>query len=95
MKAGSSRKNRTKIKNAGKLASYQIHHLFLEQAQEIDALGALNGHAKNAIPDQLGQGAKSTADTESNGVVKGLLETIVVEEDTAGRVDVGVWVLGL
>jgi hypothetical protein len=70
-------------------------HSFLEQAQEVDALRALNGHAKNAIPDQLGQGAKSTAHTESDGVVKRLLETIVVEEDTAGRVDVGIWVLGL
>jgi hypothetical protein len=69
--------------------------LFLEQAQKVDALGTLNRHAKNAIPDQLGQGAKSTADTESDGVVKGLLEAKVMEEDTASGIDVGVWVLSL
>ena len=69
--------------------------LFLEKAQEVDALGALNGHAKNAIPNQLGQRAKSTADTEGDGVVKRLLEAKVMEEDTAGGIDVGVWVLSL
>lgn len=69
--------------------------LFLEQAQKVDALGTLNGHAKNPIPDQLSQGSKSTADTKSNSVVKGLLEAKVMEEDTASSIDVGVWVFGL
>jgi hypothetical protein len=71
------------------------YRLFLEQAQEVNALGALNGHAQGTIPDQLGKGTKGTADTEGNSVVKRLLEAVVVEQDTTGSIDIGVGVLSL
>lgn len=67
----------------------------LLQSQEIDALGALNRQAERAVPDELHQGPKSTADTKGNCIVKRLLEAVVIEEDTRGSVHVGVWVLGL
>lgn len=69
--------------------------LFLQQTEQVDALRTLDGHAQGAVPDQLDQGTESTADTEGDGVVEGLLETVVVEEDAGGGVDVGVGVLGL
>lgn len=72
-----------------------MKRLFLQQTQEVDALRALNGHAHGTIPDELDQGSEGTADTESDGVVQGLLEAVVVEEDTRNGVDVGVGVLGL
>jgi hypothetical protein len=72
-----------------------ISDLFLNKAQEVDALGALNGQAQSAIPDQLGKGTKGTADTEGDSVVERLLEAEVVEEDTTGGINVGVGVLGL
>lgn len=72
-----------------------IPSLFLEQTQEVDALGALNGHAQSTIPDQLGKGTESTADTEGDSVVEGLLEAIVVEENTTSSIHVGVRVLSL
>jgi hypothetical protein len=70
-------------------------NLFLEQAQEVNALRTLDGHAQSTIPDQLDKRTKGTADTESNSVVKGLLEAVVVEEHTTGSIDVGVGVLSL
>ena len=69
--------------------------LFLQQAQEVDALGALDGHAQSTVPDELDQRSQCTADTECDGVVEGLLEAVVVEEDNGGGIDVGVGVLGL
>lgn len=72
-----------------------LGYLFLEQAQQVDALGALNGHAQGTIPDELGQGTKSTADTEGDGIVEGLVESIVMEEDSAGGINIRVGVLGL
>lgn len=74
---------------------YTLPHLFLEQALEVNALGALNGGTEGAVPHKLGKGSQGTADTESDGVVQGLLEAVVVEEDTGGGVNVGVGVLGL
>jgi hypothetical protein len=69
--------------------------LFLKQTQQVDALGALDRHAHGTIPDELDQGSEGTADTESDGVVQGLLEAVVVEEDTGDGVDVRVGVLSL
>lgn len=69
--------------------------LFLQQTQQVDALGTLDGHAHGTVPDELDQGSEGTADTESDGVVQGLLEAVVVEEDAGDSVDVRVGVLGL
>jgi hypothetical protein len=71
------------------------YRLFLEKAQKVDALGTFNGHAESAIPDQLDKRTKGTTNTEGNGVVKGLLEAVVVEENATGGIDVGVGVLSL
>lgn len=68
---------------------------FLQETQEVNALGTLDGHAQGTVPDELDQGSESAADTKGDGVVQGLLEAVVVEEDTRGGVDVGVGVLGL
>lgn len=67
----------------------------LEKTLEVDALGALNGETKSAVPDELGKRTKTTGDTERGGVVEGLFEAVVVEEDTRRGIDVGVRVLGL
>lgn len=75
--------------------TFDVLSLFLQQALEVDALGALDGHAQGTVPDELDEGSEGTADTEGDGVVQGLLEAVVVEEDTRGGVDVGVGVLGL
>ena len=74
---------------------FTVERLFLQQTKEVDALGALDGHTHGAVPDELDQGSKGTANTESDGVVEWLLEAVVVEEDTGDGVDVGVGVLGL
>ena len=65
------------------------------QAQEVDALRTLNGQAEGTVPDELDQRAQGTADTEGDGVVEGLLESIVVEKDTRGGINVGMRVLSL
>lgn len=67
----------------------------LLQAQKVDALRTLDGQAQRAVPDQLDQRAECAADTEGNRIVQGLLEAVVVEEDTGSGVNVGVRVLGL
>lgn len=72
-----------------------MKRLFLQQTQEVDALGALDGHTHGTVPDELDQRSEGTADTESDGVVEGLLEAVMMEEDTGDGVDVGVGVLGL
>lgn len=65
------------------------------QAQEVNALRTLDGQAEGTVPDELDERAQSTADTEGDGVVEGLLESVVVEENTRRGVNIGVGVLGL
>ena len=60
-----------------------------------ETLGALNGRTESTVNDQLGQDTQSTGDTEENGVVVGLGQTVVLEEDTGVGVDVREGVLGL
>lgn len=76
-----------------------MYHLLslnlLQETLEVDALGALNGQTQSTVPDQLGKRSKTTGHTESGGVVKSLVESVVVEQDTGAAVDVGVRVLGL
>jgi hypothetical protein len=76
-------------------ASRSTGSLFLQQTEKVDALRALNGHTKRTVPDELDQRSEGTTDAEGNGVVKRLLETIVVEENARGGVDIGVGILGL
>lgn len=47
-----------------------------------ETLGALDGGTKSTVNDQLGQDTQSTGDTEENGVVVGLSQAVVLEEDT-------------
>lgn len=68
---------------------------FVQDSLEVDALGALNRQAKGTIPDQLSKRTKATADTKGCGVVKCLLEAVVVEEDTGAGVNIREWILGL
>jgi hypothetical protein len=58
-----------------------VNSLFLQKTQQVDALGALDGHAQGAVPDELDQWSESAAHTECDGVVQRLLEAVVVEED--------------
>lgn len=60
-----------------------------------EGLGALDRSTDSTVDDQLGQDTDSSRDTEQNGVVAGLSQTVVLEKDTGVRIDVGVWVLGL
>lgn len=60
-----------------------------------EGLGALNGGTDGAVNDELGQDTNGTGDTEENGVVVGLSQTVVLEENTRVGVDVGEGVLGL
>jgi hypothetical protein len=52
-------------------------------------------HAKSTIPDQLRGNTESTRNTEENGVVILLSETVVLEEDTRVGIHIGPRVLGL
>lgn len=66
-----------------------------QETLQVDGLGALDGETEGAVPDELCEWAETTGHTEGGGVVEGLLEAVVVEEDTGAGVDVGEWVLGL
>lgn len=67
----------------------------LEETSQVDALGALNGEAESTVPDELGQGTQTARDTKGGSVVQGLVEAVVVEQDTRAAVNVRVRVLGL
>lgn len=54
-----------------------------------ERLGALEGHAEGAVPDELGGDTEGARDTEQDGVVVLLVEAVVGEEDTGVGVDVG------
>lgn len=60
-----------------------------------ERLGALDGHAQSTVDDQLGQDTQGSRHTEQDGVVVGLGQAVVLQEDTRVGVDVGVRVLGL
>ena len=47
-----------------------------------ERLGALNGRTKSTVDDQLGQDTQSTGHTEEDGVVVGLSQAVVLQEDT-------------
>ena len=66
-----------------------------EETLEIHALRPLNWQTERTIPDQLRKRSETSTHAESGGVVKRLLEAVVVEEDARGGVDVGEGVLGL
>lgn len=55
----------------------------------------LNGGTDGAVDDELGKDTNGARNTEEDGVVVGLGETVVLEEDTRVGVDVGEGVLGL
>lgn len=86
------------ITKFGRVSGHGIDYfriLFLEQAEQVDTLGALNGQTKSTVPYQLGKRTQCAAHTECDGVVQRLLESIVVEQDTRGSIHVRVGVLGL
>jgi hypothetical protein len=45
------------------------------------------------IPDELRQDAKSTGDTEQDGVEVHFLQSVMVQQDSGVGIDVGPWVL--
>lgn len=64
-----------------------LRHLHLranlvQYTLKIDGLWTLDRQTQRPVPDQLCKRAQTTADTECRSVVKGLLEAVVVEEDT-------------
>ena len=60
-----------------------------------EGLGALDGGADCAVDDELGEDTDGAGNTEEDGVVAGLGEAVVLEEDTGVGIDVGEGVLGL
>ncbi|KAI6756511.1 hypothetical protein HG530_011109, partial [Fusarium avenaceum] len=60
-----------------------------------EGLGSLDGGTESAVDDELGKDTDGARDTEEDGVVAGLLKTVVLEKDTGVGVNVGVGVLGL
>lgn len=54
----------------------------LGESLSAERLGALNGRTKSTVDDQLGQDTQSTGHTEEDGVVVGLSQAIVLQEDT-------------
>ena len=54
----------------------------VEDTLKVDGLGTLNRQTQCPVPDELCERSKTTANTESGSVVKSLLETVMVEEDT-------------
>lgn len=60
-----------------------------------EGLGALDGGTDSSVNDQLGKDTNGTRNTEEDGVVVGLGQAVVLEQDTGVSVDVGVRVLGL
>ncbi|KAI6759071.1 hypothetical protein HG531_013832 [Fusarium graminearum] len=60
-----------------------------------EGLGSLDGGTESAVNDELGKDTNGTGDTEEDGVVVSLSETVVLEEDTGVGVNVRVGVLGL
>lgn len=74
---------------------YRNLDLFSNETQKVDGLGTLNGQSQCSAPDELSQRAQCAAHTKCHSVVEGLLEAIVVEQDTRGGVDVRMGVLGL
>lgn len=55
----------------------------------------LNGGTNGTVNDELGQDTNGTRHAEEHGVVVGLGQTVVLEQDTRVGVNVGVGVLGL
>lgn len=55
----------------------------------------LNGGTDSTVNDQLGQDTNGTRHTKEHGVVVGLGQTVVLQQDTRVGIDVGVGVLGL
>jgi len=60
-----------------------------------EGLGSLDGGTESAVNDELGKDTNGAGDTEEDGVVTSLSETVVLEEDTGVGINVGVGVLGL
>lgn len=77
------------------------HRNFSQLAGNLDpllgreGLGALDGGTDGAVDDQLGKDTDGAGNTEEDGVVVCLGETVVLEEDTRVGIDVGEGVLGL
>lgn len=68
----------------GVMSSYLFSTDLVQNTLEVDGLRTLNRQTQCPVPDKLCKRTKTTADTESGGVVEGLLEAVVVEEDTRG-----------
>lgn len=60
-----------------------------------EGLGALDGGAESTVDDELGQDTDGTGHTEEDGVVVGLRQAVVLQENTGVGIDVGEGVLGL
>jgi hypothetical protein len=60
-----------------------------------ERLGPLQGHTESSVPDELSGHTESSRDTEEDGVVVLLGESVGVQQDSGMRVDVGPRVLGL
>ena len=54
----------------------------LGESLSAERLGALDGRTESTVDDQLGQDTQSTGHTEEDGVVVGLSQAVVLQEDT-------------
>ena len=60
-----------------------------------ERLGTLDRCANSAVNDELRKDTKCTGDTKEHRVEVLLSETVILQQNTAVRIDVGVRVLGL
>jgi hypothetical protein len=60
-----------------------------------ETLGAFNGSAQSAVDDELRKHSERSRDTEENGIVARLRQTVVLQENTGVCVDIRPGVLGL
>lgn len=60
-----------------------------------ERLWTLDWSTDSTVNDELRKDTNGAGNTEENGVVAGLGETVVLEEDTGVGIDVWIWVLGL
>lgn len=65
------------------------------EAGRAHALRPLQRQAKDAVPGQGGKHTEGARDAKEHGVVAGLLQAVVLQQDAAVGVDVGPGVLGL
>jgi hypothetical protein len=62
---------------------------FLDKVLKCERVGSLNGEAKSSAPDLGGHDTEGARNTEEDGVVIELVETVVHKEGTRASINIG------